>query len=74
MRESAAPGAPRSKRASLDDIEQTVTAGASSLSYDTASGQYSYTWKTEKSWAGSCRQLIVRLVDGTEHTANFKFK
>ncbi|HEX9371361.1 MAG TPA: PxKF domain-containing protein, partial [Roseiflexaceae bacterium] len=57
-----------------DEIEQTVTAGASGLSYDAASGQYSYTWKTENSWAGSCRQLIVRLIDGTDHIASFKFK
>ena len=51
-----------------------MTAGASSLSYDAATGQYSYTWKTENSWAGSCRQLIVHLIDGTDHIASFKFK
>jgi hypothetical protein len=38
--------------APLDDIEQTVAASASSLAYDAASGQYTYTWKTDKSWAG----------------------
>jgi hypothetical protein len=26
------------------------------------------------SWAGSCRQLMVRLVDGTEHIALFQFR
>lgn len=57
-----------------DDIEQTVTAGSSSLSYDAATNTYSYVWKTNKSWAGTCRQLIVTLVDGTQHLANFKFK
>jgi hypothetical protein len=30
-------------------------------------------WKTEKSWTG-CRQLVVRLNDGMEYKANFKFK
>jgi Right handed beta helix region len=60
--------------APTDDVEQTVSAGASSLQYDAATGQYSYTWKTEKSWAGTCRQLIVRLSDGTEHMAGFTFK
>jgi hypothetical protein len=65
---ACASGAP------TDDVEQTVSAGASSLQYDAATGQYSYTWKTEKSWAGTCRQLIVRLIDGTEHTAGFTFK
>jgi Tol biopolymer transport system component len=60
--------------APLDDIEQTVTAGGSSLSYDPVSGQYTYIWKTEKSWANTCRQLVVKFVDGTQHSANFKLK
>jgi len=58
----------------LDAIEQTVTAGGSSLSYDPATDTYIYTWKTDSAWKGTCRQLIVRLSDGTEHMANFKFK
>jgi hypothetical protein len=58
----------------MDDIESTVTAGGSSLSYDALADQYIYVWKTEKSWVGTCRQLQVKLSDGTLHTANFKFK
>jgi hypothetical protein len=58
----------------VDDIEQTVTAGSSSLSYDPLTGQYTYVWKTDKAWAGACRQLVVMLIDGTTHVANFKFK
>lgn len=54
------------------DIVETVTAGGSSLSY--SPDQYSYVWKTESSWAGTCRQLVIKLNDGTEHKANFKFK
>jgi len=30
-------------------------------------------WKTEKGWANSCRQLVVKLNDGTIKRANFKF-
>jgi uncharacterized protein len=60
--------------ATSDDIEQTVTAGGSSLSYDATADQYSYVWKTNKAWAGTCRQLVVILKDGSIHTANFKFK
>jgi hypothetical protein len=45
----------------------------SSLSYDAASGQYSYTWKTDKRWADSYRQLVVPLVDGTEQVASSTF-
>jgi hypothetical protein len=56
----------------VHDIEQTVTAGNSSLSYDATTQQYTYVWKTDKAWAGTCRQLLVRLADGTEHRANFK--
>ena len=58
----------------LDDIEQTVTAGSSSLTYDPLTGQYNYVWKTDKTWVGTCRQLVVKLIDGTVHYANFKFK
>ena len=58
----------------VDDVEQTVTAGSSSLSYDATTGQYTYVWKTDKAWAATCRQLNVRLADGTDHRANFKFK
>lgn len=60
--------------ATVDGIEQTVTAGSSSLSYDATTDTYTYVWKTEKAWAGTCRQLVVKLNDGTFHRANFKFK
>ena len=56
-----------------DAIEETVTDAPSSLSYNAASDTYTYLWKTNKAWAGTCRQLNVRLNDGTEHMANFKF-
>jgi hypothetical protein len=55
-------------------IDETATAGSSSLTYDPASDQYSYVWKTETSWKGSCRMLVVRLNDGTEHLAKFSFR
>jgi hypothetical protein len=51
---------------------ETVTAGNSSLSYDVEEDQYVYVWKTDKAWAGTCRQLQVKLNDGTIHVANFK--
>jgi hypothetical protein len=60
--------------APLDAIEQTVAAGGSSLSYDPATDTYTYIWKTDSSWKNTCRQLIVKLSDGTEHRASFKFK
>src|SRR6266542_1517326 len=60
--------------APASEIEQTVTAGGSSLSYDAESDTYTYVWKTEAPWAGTCRQLILRLNDGSERVALFKFK
>lgn len=55
-------------------LDQTVTAGGSSLSYDPTTDQYIYVWKTDQAWAGTCRQLVVQLNDGSIHRANFKFK
>ena len=56
------------------DLEETVTAGSSSLSYDLTTDLYIYVWKTEPGWAGTCRQLAVQLNDGSTHRANFKFR
>jgi hypothetical protein len=75
-----AAGSPGSQKvacatnAPQDEIEQTATAGSSTLSYDAVSDQYSYVWKTDKSWVGTCRQLMVTLDDGIPHTAAFRFK
>jgi hypothetical protein len=66
---------PCDSTALLDGVEETVTAGGSTLTYDAGADQYVYVWKTDKSWgAGTCRQLIVRFTDGTSHYANFKLK
>src|SRR6185437_4225827 len=59
--------------APVDTVEETVTAGASSLTYDSASNRYSYVWKTDKAWSGTCRQLILNFNDGSIQKATFKF-
>lgn len=56
-----------------DLIEQTVTAGGSSLSYDAVSDQYVYVWKTDKAWAGKSGTFTLRLNDGQDHVAKFSF-
>jgi predicted extracellular nuclease len=53
--------------------EPTATPGASTLSYDALSGEYTYVWKTDRTWTGTCRHLVVKLVDGSTHEALFKF-
>jgi hypothetical protein len=60
--------------ADASDLTETVTAGSSSLSYDPSADQYVYVWKTDSSWAGTCRQLVVQLNDGSTHTAYFRFR
>ena len=74
-----APGYPASRRVSCSTgrIEGGVlaaeTPGNSSLQYDAGSDRYHYDWKTEKSWAGTCRELVVRFNDESQHTARFVF-
>jgi len=75
-----AAGYPKSEQiacdstAEVDGTTSTVTAGSSGLTFDPITNQYSYAWKTDKSWANTCRQLVVKLIDGTVHRANFTFK
>jgi hypothetical protein len=57
----------------VDDVEQTVTAGSSALSFDAASGRYNYVWKTDKSWAGQCRTLKITFVNQTSVVSEFRF-
>jgi hypothetical protein len=75
-----ASGSPSSQQvacnalAPLDSDTPTVAADSSGLSYDAAADQYSYVWKTDRSWSGTCRRLTVTLSDGTAHVLDFKFK
>ena len=75
-----AAGSPSSARLStcdgsdISNVTETVTAGGSSLQYDAVAGQYIYVWKTDASWAGTCRQLTVALNDGrTVKVVKFNF-
>ena len=55
-------------------IEETVNAGGSSVSYDAATGQYTYVWKTQRAWKGTCRMLVVGLSDNNQYLAKFRFR
>ena len=74
------PGYPASSPVACDvnelgaEVTETVIAGGSSLTYDAASDQYSYVWKTNKAWKGTCRILIVRLNDDSQYLAKFRFR
>jgi Tol biopolymer transport system component len=75
-----AAGSPSSQRIACDNsaplstVTETVNAGASTLSYDSATGRYTYVWKTDVAWARTCRQFVMTLADGTSHPASFRFK
>jgi hypothetical protein len=74
-----ASGSPDSQQTTCDasapqgPMEGTVTAGSSSLSYDAATDRYTYVWKSDKAWAGTCRRLTLRFADGTTQVASFRF-
>jgi hypothetical protein len=34
---------------------------------------YMFLWKTEKNWAGGCRQFVLKLDDGTFHRLDVQF-
>lgn len=56
-----------------DPVEETVTAGSSSLQYDASTGTYTYVWKTDSAWAGKCRTFNLNLKDGSTHSISFQF-
>jgi hypothetical protein len=58
----------------LDVIEETVTAGSSSLHYMPGTNTYTYVWKTAKSWAESCRELVLVFNDTSRTAATFTFR
>ncbi|HYY63094.1 MAG TPA: PxKF domain-containing protein [Gaiellaceae bacterium] len=45
-----------------------------SLSYSARPDRYTFMWQSDKSWAGSCRELLLVLRDGTTHAAFVSFR
>lgn len=73
-----APGFPISRQVACDGTQPgttvpTASPGNRGLVAD-SSGHYSYVWKTERAWAGTCREFILGLDDGSAHSAMFAFK
>jgi hypothetical protein len=84
-----APGYPRSARCDGGDREEARAASSRNrarsshhrdrdrdrvlLVYERRSDRYVMLWKTERKWAGSCREFTLKLDDGSVHTARFEF-
>jgi hypothetical protein len=71
-----ADGYPRSVRCGGGDA-QTARASESkkrpAFEYDRRSDKYVMLWKTDKKWAGTCRDFVLKLDDGSVHSARFEF-
>ncbi|HET9286378.1 MAG TPA: M36 family metallopeptidase [Gaiella sp.] len=59
-------------RAPTGPIVPALTPGSRVLQSE--GNQYSFNWKTDSAWAGTCRQLIIRLQDVTDPVAFFRFR
>lgn len=53
---------------------QPIDPSTLKLTYDSRTKRYQFTWKTSSSMAGTCRTLVVKLADGSVHTAEFRFR
>jgi hypothetical protein len=54
-------------------VDETEPANHGGLRQDGARFKFKYIWKTDPSWAGTCRKLVLTLVDGSSYEALFRF-
>ena len=57
-----------------EEIVQSGKLPGPGLTYDAATGQYTYLWQTDRAWLNKSGTVALRLSDGTVHTAVFSFK
>jgi len=75
-----ATGYPLTRRVScdptvpFDSVEETVIGSPNMLTYSPGTGRYQLTWKTDRVWAGTCRDFVIKFRDGTEAQAVFRFR
>ena len=70
-----AAGYPRSRPCGGGEGELVTRAAKKKpvFDYERRSGRYSLRWKTDRRWAGTCREFVLKLDDGSMHTARFQF-
>jgi uncharacterized repeat protein (TIGR03803 family) len=54
-------------------FEPAASPGEAAPHRAASNGRYTFSWKTQKTWAGSCRELALELVDDSLHRAYFRF-
>lgn len=52
----------------------TSTTAVAPLTYVTSTASYSYFWRTDRTWSGSCREFVLRFVDGSQQRAVYRFQ
>ena len=54
-------------------ILQSTSTFTNFASQTLTGGTYHYNWVPKAAWVGTCRQLVVKLRDGSFNRANFRF-
>jgi hypothetical protein len=54
-------------------VDETESANHLGLRQDGAKSKFKYIWKTDRSWTGTCRKLVLTLADGSSYEALFRF-
>jgi hypothetical protein len=74
------PGYPKSQQIACNspaEVPGDATADSARpqrLKYRPRRDRYVFLWKTKRAWAGTCRQFVLGLDDGSGHRANFHFR
>jgi hypothetical protein len=58
--------------APLGSLASTIAVAP--LTYVASTASYSYFWRTDRTWAGSCRELVLRFIDGSQQRAVYRFQ
>jgi endonuclease/exonuclease/phosphatase family metal-dependent hydrolase len=54
-------------------LDATAPTTSTGFTYDAATGIYTYSWKSSKSWQNTCRRFVLKLTDGTFHYLDVNF-
>jgi hypothetical protein len=60
-------------KAPTGPVTPAQSPGGSTLVFDASTGLYTFTWKTQGSWSGTCRMLILEFKDNSRQVAYVRF-